>query len=219
MRIVRRLCLLVPLLLAGCSTVSSQVQSFASADRIGPQDRVFVVSSVPAEQQTLEHQNWISLTRQELQKRGIPTTSNQNEATAIAVVGMAIDQGRNVTRTFAIPQYGVTGYSGSQTFGTVNRVGPMATVNATTTYTPQYGVTGYRTGVQTDRLFGRIAILMIGRPTPAGRPPNLLFESRVQSEGECASLGALAPVLVEALFATFPQGGARRVEAPTPTGC
>ncbi len=95
----------------------------------------------------------------------------------------------------------------------------MATVNATTTYTPQYGVTGYTTGVRTDRVFSRGAVLLVGRPSPPGRPPNLVFESRVQSEGSCGLLGALAPVFVEALFSTFPQGGTRRVETPTPQGC
>lgn len=207
-------------LLAGCSasSISSQVEAFSAGAVLRPSDRVLVVPAVEAGRESIEHQGWIRMAEAEFARRGIPTTRSQSDATAIAAVGLAIDTGRDVTSTFAIPQFGVTGYSPANTFGTVNRVGNVSTFNATTTAIPQYGVTGFVPGSRTDRVFQRHAVLVIQRRVPAGAPQTI-FESRAASEGSCGMLSAVAPQLVEALFATYPEGGARRVQSEFSGNC
>jgi hypothetical protein len=207
------------LLLAACanSRIESQVEAFTSGDAIRPGDRVAVVPAVEPARATLEHRTWVAAAQAEFRKRGFALASSPADADVVAVVGVAIDTGRDVTRSFAVPQFGVVGYGAANTFGTVNRVGTMATVNATTTYTPQYGVTGYVPGSRTERVFRRYAILGVFRRDRGTSQP--VFESRVYSEGSCGLLSAVAPTLIEALFATFPAGGTRRVASEWNGNC
>lgn len=204
---------LVVLTLAGCArSIQSQVEAFSAGQGLRPSDRVWVLPAVEPGRETLEHRAWVERASAEFARRGVTVARSPDEATAIAVVGFAIDAGRDVTSTFAIPQWGVTGYSPATTFGTMNRVGNTTTFNATTTATPQFGVTGYMPGSRTDRVFQRRAVLVISRRADGGQLQTL-FESRVSSEGSCGALSAVTPALIEALFATYPAGGVRRVSS------
>jgi hypothetical protein len=205
--------------LSGCALrMQSSVEAFAAGDAIRPSDRVMVLPAVEPGRETLEHRAWVDLTEAQLRRRGVAVTRSAAEATLFAGIGLGMDTGRDVTSSFAIPQWGVTGYSGASTSGTVSRVGNMATVNATTTYFPQYGVTGYQTGTRTNRVFRRVGTLTFLRPA-ADAPPQTVFQSRVASEGSCGMLSALAPNLVGALFTTFPAGGTRRLTADINDDC
>lgn len=207
-------------LLTACAPrMQSSVEAFASPDGIGARDRVIVFTAVEPGRETLEHRSWVELVEAQLTRRGVMVTRSPAEATLIAGIDLRIDGGRDVSSTFTIPQWGVTGYSGSNTIGTVNRFGNMATLNAATTYTPQYGITGYQTGSRTDRVFRRMATLIVLRPSSPGSRPQPVFESRAVSEGECGILSPLAPHLVDALFTTFPAGGTRRVTVPIEGRC
>lgn len=203
---------------ARASRMNSSVEAFAANDAIRPTDRVIVLPAVEPGRETLEHGIWVRLAEEHLSRRGIAVTRSPEEATLFAAVGLGMDSGRDVTSTFAVPQWGVTGYSGANTVGTVNRFGNTASINTTTTYNPQYGVTGYQTGARTDRVFRRARTLVIAR-TSNGNAPQPIFQSRVISEGGCGVLSVLTPNLVDALFATFPSGGTRRVTTDLPSGC
>jgi hypothetical protein len=76
---------------------------------------------------------------------------------------------------------------------------------------PQHGITGYTTGVTSERVFTRRAILLVFRPAP-GPNPVPVFEARAVSEGSCGMLSAVAPSFVAALFEKFPSGGSGVVE-------
>ncbi len=135
-------------LLAGCQTQSppqlaSQVEAFAAQDGVTARDRVFVAPGVELEHQTIEHRIWARLAVEQLTRRGITVVNAPADATVTAIVTLSIDSGRDVTSTFAVPQFGVVGHSNTQTFGTINRLGNTSTFNATTVQTPQFGVTGY----------------------------------------------------------------------------
>jgi hypothetical protein len=216
---LRLLTLAVALGLTACtSRVEVSVEAFAPPPVITRGERILVLPAVTPEQQTLEHQTWVSLAEAELTRKGFTVTRSMAEATLAAGIGIRIDDGRDVVSTFSIPQWGVVGYSGANTSATVNRVGGFSTVNANTTFTPQYGVTGFQSGSRTDRVFRRAGSLTVLRVS-GGRPFPTLFESRVRSEGSCGTLSAVAPNLIEALFATFPEGGTRRVSSPLAADC
>lgn len=207
-------------LLMGCNPprITTNVQAFSTPDRLNTSDRVFVAPLRAEDSQSLEAQTYVRLANEEFTKRGFTVVENLADATAIALLGIVIDGGRNESRTYAIPQFGVTGYSGSNTTGTVSRFGNMSTVQATTSYTPQYGVTGYSTGVMTSRVFNRVAMLIISRPVNRGEVRRI-FESRGTSEGSCGNLSAIAPTIIQSLFATFPDGGPRNVTVPWSGEC
>lgn len=211
---------LVVLSLAGCTarSIQSQVEAFSADQGLRPSDRVWVLPAVEPGRETLEHRTWVQRASAEFTRRGVTVARSPEEATAVAVVGLAIDAGRDVTSTFAIPQWGVTGYSPATTFGTMNRVGNTTTFNATTTAIPQYGVTGFVPGSRTDRVFQRRAVLVISRRTD-GAQLQTVFESRVTSEGSCGALSVVTPALMEALFATYPAGGVRRVSSEWDGNC
>ncbi|APT48416.1 hypothetical protein BSA145_21360 (plasmid) [Bacillus safensis] len=213
------LALVAALALSACgTTIQAQVQSFTAGEQIAPGETVFVLPGVPPQQQTLETQSWVALAQQEFRKRGYIVTNDPNRATLKAAISLGIDNGRDVTSTFAVPQFGVTGYSGAQTFGTMNSFGNTATYSSNTTLTPQYGVTGYIPGSRTDRVFGRTGMLVMARFDPAGNM-RVVFDSRIRSNGSCGNLAVIAPELVQALFSKFPAGGAGAVELPMAGQC
>ena len=213
------LALVAALALSACgTTIQAQVQSFTAGEQIAPGEAVFVLPGVPPQQQTLETQSWVALAQQEFRKRGYVIAANPAQATLRAAISLRIDDGRDVTSSYEIPEFGVTGYSGAQTFGTVNTFGNTATYSANTTLTPQYGVTGYSTGLRTDRVFGRAGTLMMGRVGPDGTV-RVVFDSRILSNGSCGNLAVIAPELVQALFSKFPTGGAGAVELPMAGQC
>lgn len=151
--------------------LQTRVEAFASqamAPRVG--ETVHVIPAATAARATLEDQAWVRLAESEFAARGFRIVSSPANAALVAVVGLAIDAGRKVARPFMIPQWGVTGYSGAQTFGTFSRFGDVGTYSGTTTLTPQYGVTGYATGVATQRVFTRRGILLVFRPPPPTTP-------------------------------------------------
>lgn len=207
------------LLLASCGTrVDVQVQSFSAADAPRAGERVFVLPAQAAPGAELEAQSWVAIARQEFAARGLLLVDRAEEADLLASVGLTIDGGRTEQRPYAIPQFGITGYSGSTTTGTVASYGGMATYNAATTLTPTYGVTGYVTGIESERVFRRRAALTVTRRSPDGRPAPV-FQSRGDSEGSCGTLAAVSPDLIKALFARFPQGGVQRVTTRMQTRC
>jgi hypothetical protein len=197
-------------------SIHSSVEAFASDDRLGPNDRVFVMTAAAPGTETLEQRSWIALVGRQFEQRGIAVTRNLQDATAIATVGFRIDSGRDVAVTFQEPQWGVVGYTTTRVTTVPQRVGPGSALTGTTTTTPQFGVTGYRTQQRTEQRFRRQGVFAIARPVPEGARPVPIFEARLSSEGWCGLLSALAPYMAEALFATYPAGGARRVSIPQP---
>jgi hypothetical protein len=186
------------------------------APRVG--ETVYVILAATAARATLEDQAWVRLAESEFAARGFRIVSSPANAALVAVVGLAIDAGRKVARPFMIPQWGVTGYSGAQTFGTFSRFGDVGTYSGTTTLMPQYGVTGYATGVATQRVFTRRGILLVFRPPPTPNPVPV-FEARAVSEGSCGMLSTVAPSFVAALFEKFPAGGSGLVEKDMKAAC
>jgi hypothetical protein len=216
--------LIASLALAACSEqlqpprLQSRVEAFAgqAAPRVG--EAVYVIPASAEQQATLEHQEWVRLAEREFATRGFRVVSSPANASLVAVVGLAIDEGRDVARPFMIPQWGVTGYTGGQTFGTYSRFGNVGTYSGTTTLMPQFGISGYTTGIISQRKFMRRGVLLVFRPPP-GPNPVPVFEARAVSEGSCGMLSVVAPSFVAALFEKFPAGGSGLVEKEMKGAC
>lgn len=121
----------------------------------------------------------------------------------MAIVGLAIDAGRDVLQPILIPQVGVTRTYSFGTFGPTS--GQAMQV-------PRYGITGFSTGVTSARVFTRHGLLRVFRPLTDGSY-KVIFEARAISEGSCSLLSAVAPNSIAALFHTFPIGGTTEFES------
>ena len=199
--------------LGGCATrIRSQVEAFAASDAPKPGERVFVFAAVEPARQSLETQQWVNIAAREFRQRGYVVVDNPTSANILAGVAVSMLGGRDVTSSYSIPQYGVTGYTGSTTTGSFQRFGNTGTFQSSTNYQPQYGITGYSTGVSTDRVFDRAAFLVISRKPAAGSQLREVYSAKAHSTGTCGMLSVVAPFLIEAVFNKFPQGGAGQVD-------
>jgi hypothetical protein len=202
------------LALAGCSStrVESSVQAF-SAGSMDPATETFVVvSAVRPENETLETRTWAAMAQAELTKRGYRVVQSGQPSTLIVAVGLAIDGGQRVTSSRSIPQFGVTGYSGSNTTGYIS---PGGYYSGSTTLTPTYGVTGSTTVIDTGTEYRRVGYMSVARfSSPDQTKPEIIYESRLQSSGSCGALAPNAQAFISALFDKFPTGGTSRVTAP-----
>jgi hypothetical protein len=207
---------LIAILVSACGRqVQTQVQAFGASPVPRAGERVFVAPPVVDGQATLEMREYVRLAQDQFRQRGYTVVGSPAEAELLAIIGLEIDAGRDVQRAYSIPQFGVTGYSGAQTFGTVTGFGGVGTYTGTTFFTPQYGITGYITGMETTRVFSRSGRMVVARSVSAGQPP-IVYDVRVDSQGSCGMLAAIAPAIVEAMFATFPNGGTRTLNLPMP---
>jgi hypothetical protein len=78
-------------------------------------------------------------------ERGYKITNNQKKATLAIIVDYGISAPKQNEFSYNAPVFGQTGYSSSNTTGTMSGSGNTATINSSTQYMPQYGITGYKT--------------------------------------------------------------------------
>lgn len=217
------------LLLAGCARVQSTVTVFHNLPQKGDMQTITIVPGDQSKKDSLEFRTYSEKLGHYLQAAGYKVIdgSPANPPRYIAVFGYGIDDGTLVSRAYAIPQFGVTGYSGSTTNGTISTFGSASSFNATTTNTPQYGVTGYATGTTTDRLFKRAIILDIidlmnvtNGDKESGKTAQV-YNAKLISEGSCGSMAGVMDPLLASLFKDFPgeSGKARTVTVPFDSKC
>jgi hypothetical protein len=206
--------------LAGCSAapspvpsptlVSTRIEAFASPGSAAEAgETVLVVPATTRELPTLEELSWVRLAEAELVARGFRAASSPAEASLVAVIGLAIDAGRDVLMPLVVPQVGITGVYNFGTYGPYFAQGIQV---------PRYGITGFTTGVTSERMFTRHGVLRVFRPSSEATAAPV-FEARATSEGSCRLLSAVAPNLISALFHYFPEGGSGQVATELKHGC
>ena len=144
--------------LTGClrhALMKPTVQSFSAIDQFDSSKQLMVVPYNGKQASSLEWKTYATKIEARLIKPGYQITHEANMAQLVAYFGYAIDQGKEVLTTYAIPQYGMTGYNSARTTGTIATIGNFASYNATTTLQPSYGVTGYIPGTRRNVVFTR----------------------------------------------------------------
>jgi hypothetical protein len=166
-------------------------------------------------QDSLEFQAYAARVEQKLVQRGYAIAPSGARPTHILFMDYGIDDGRTETSSYSVPQFGVTGYSGATTRGTVSRVGSTSYVNATTTGTPIYGVTGYQSGTTSATVFRRFVNADVVQLDKSSDTHKKVYEGRLKSEGTCGNLPLVMPYLIDLLLSEFPgqtgQAGKRQV--------
>lgn len=200
------------LALMGCTTqVNTQVDAYSSIpDDIEPRT-VYIAPFRGMSSSDLQWQAHARVLAAVLNEKGFTIAPRQRDARLTAFFGFGIDQGETVQTSYSIPQWGVTGYSGATTTGSVFG----SSFRATTTYTPRYGVTGYRSGIATNVVFTRsVAIDMFDN-----RTRQQVFQARGVSRGSCNSFGPVAEQIIGAVLSNFPAGRTGRVALPMQDDC
>jgi hypothetical protein len=222
--------LLLASLLAACALVESSVTTFHTLPAKAEGETLAIYPGSAELRSSLEHRAYLAKLAQHFQAAGYQVVDfdGPQQPDYVAIFAYGIDSGSLVTKSFAVPQWGVTGYSGATTTGTMNTYGNTGTYTANTTLTPQYGITGYQTGTTTERVYQRAILLsiydtaMIDPDDSHSFDKAKVYEGRLASEGACGSMAALMDPLLNSLFKDFPgeSGKSRKFQMPTsPNTC
>lgn len=202
--------------LAGCmSKVKSDVTAFSTLTEDDAGKAVLIAPYDEAQGSSLEWRSYAEIMATKLREKGFRVAERPDQADLVAFFGYAIDGGEQVQTTYSLPEWGVTGYSGAHTTGTVQSYGSFGTYSATTTLTPQYGVTGHSTHSVTSTVYTRsLAIDIIDAETGEKK-----WEMTLASTGRCGRFAAVAPVFFDAAFQSFPSGSGGTVMLDSDGNC
>lgn len=220
MRFTRLLPLLCGLLaLWSCTEnvqVISSVESYSDLNSVSGR-RVAVVSLDDALYNTLQFKAFAEQVGRRLASHGMVVVEPHDDPDYFAFFDYSIDDGEQVSSTYSVPEFGVTGYSGGYTTGSVSSYGGYGTYSSQTTLVPQYGITGYSNRTETWREYTRgISLVIVDIARSTETVPEIVFESGVVSSGSCQRLASMMPYLLNAMFADFPRTTSREhlVEIP-----
>lgn len=198
---------------SGCErAVRSQVSAFSKLQDVDVGGSVFILPYEAGEEKSLEWQTYASKLANRLRVMGYTVVSDPADAELAVFLGYAIDEGETVTSTYAIPRFGVTGYSGAQTYGTV---GPYGNFSSSTRLAPTYGVTGYTTGSTTRTIYTRSMAVNFYNI----EKNESVWEMQLSSSGSCGRIITVIDELIEAAFQGFPTSNGGTVEIPLNGKC
>jgi hypothetical protein len=198
--------------IAACTqTIQSQVDAFSTIPEDLHPKTIYIAPYKGVDPSSLEWQTNARTLAKVLAGKGYAVVGDKSDARLTAYFGFAIDEGERITTNYAIPQYGITGYSGSSTYGT----NYGNSYSSTTTLNPTYGVTGYTQGTRTDTVYTRsVSIDMVDNETR-----KKVFQSTGSSLGTCASFTSVAQPIIAGVLSNFPAGKNGRVKMPTENSC
>jgi hypothetical protein len=165
-------------------------------------------------EQNTDNMQWtkvVQILNQELTNKGLSITSNRSKADFIGYFGYAIDNGEKVISSYSVPNWGVTGYSGSSTYGSTYG----NSFSATTSYTPSYGVTGYSSGLTSSIVYTRSVKFDIYD----AKTRKVIFDGKGISRGSCHVIVSVAPQIIASILKDFPNETAKKVSLPWPGNC
>lgn len=221
--------LVAAVLLAACTQVRSTVTTFHTLPTDSAGKTIAIFPGTDNERNSLENKAYIAKLASRFEDAGfkIVEFEGPEKPDYVALFTYGVDNGTQVARSYAIPQWGVTGYSSSTTTGTYSSYGSYGSYSGTTTYTPRYGVTGYATGTTTDTVFQRALILDIFETDKilpddqGGLDRAIVYQAKLLSSGSCGSLAGVIDPMLDALFREFPGASSQTytVDVPMKSSC
>lgn len=189
------------LVLSGCAQFASiSVSTFQELPDPAPATTISVFPGSADQQASLEYKTYSKMFESHLGKSGytvVPYASNPN---LVALFGYGISGGKDHIESYAIPNFGVTGYSGSTTSGNISKNGNFSTSTSTS---PIYGVTGYNSGIQSFTTYD--VSLKISIVSAHDFPIKKLYESTAMGKSLCQNMAGVMPYLFDAIFKGFPR--------------
>lgn len=206
------LCAMAFGLLSGCmSTIQTQVESFSAIPEDAEPKTVYLAPFEAKDARSLEWRRVAGVLSASLTSKGYTVVPRKAEAKYTAFFGFAIDDGKRVQSQYSIPQWGVTGYSGANTYGTYG----AGYYSANTTLMPTYGVTGYTTGTKAETIYTRA----FGIDIADNKSKKMVYEGRAVSAGACHSFAAVSKQIIESTLENFPKGKTGTVSKPFDGSC
>lgn len=205
-----------------CTQVESQVEVFHELPISYPGESIAILSGDENKAGTLEFKDYAARLRAKLTEVGFNVVDGNSRPKYVAFLGYAVGPGEQVTSSYSIPNYGVTGYSSSYTQGTLNSFGGIGTYSGTTTYTPQYGITGYSTGITTSTYFPRVVVVDIYEVDWSNvKDARQVYQLSISSSGTCGVLSQVIDEMLEAGFQNFPgeNASAKRIQISSDAEC
>ncbi len=206
------LIMIIPLILIGCQLVNTKVDAISAMPTEIADRTIFIAPYEEQDDKSISWSSTMNILTAELQQKGFTAVDSRDKAAYIAYFGYGIDEGETITTQYSIPEYGVTGYSGSSTQSTVygNSISSNTTLNKT------YGVTGYSSGSRTNVIFTRsIRFEIFDKKTK-----NQVFDASATSRGTCHSFHPIAPYIIGSTLSNFPNGKIGNVSLASPgLGC
>ena len=199
------------LFLSGCVSVQTQVEAYSEVPSDIEPKTVYIAAFSGDDATSMAWRQSAGALATVLSEKGFKAVSSKKDARLVAFFGYAVDKGQIVTSQYSIPQWGITGYSGANTYGSFYG----NSYSSTTTLNPTYGVTGYSTGTRTEKLYTRsVKVVMMDQKTK-----KRVFEGLGVSTGSCAAFGSVAPQIIGAVLSEFPKGRVGTVTLPLDGSC
>lgn len=203
----RKTILLVTLMslgLGGClgGRVNSNVSQFNTLESVPATATFTVVSWRPELESTLQFRNYAQRLSGIMREAGLRVVEPGRKADYVAYLDYGIDDGRPVTYSYNVPQWGTT-YNSQTTTTIVDDTASGQVVNSTVRGTdPTYGITGYTRETRNSTEYDRFVNVDILRAN-AGARTTPVYELRLKSSGTCGSIPSLMPRFMKVIEKRF----------------
>lgn len=187
---------------AGCiaSRFVSEVDSFSQTSATAKTRYVLLPGQKGLEETDLQFVEFSTYIDQAMQSRGYVKADAGRPAELTIFLSYGIGDPQTNQRSYAMPVFGQTGVSSSQTYGSFSTFGGTGTYSGTTTYTPTYGITGYQSSVQSYTTYTRFLFIAAYDVTGStDKKPLQLWRTEVTSTGNSNDLRHVFPYMVEAM--------------------
>jgi hypothetical protein len=195
--------------ISGCATIpphiTADISAFHAIDTRNSADMKFSVAPAQTNQtESLKFRFYKNTIEGQLAAQGFRISEDPATATHIISVDYGIDDGRIINTPYSIPQFGIIGYSGAHTQGTISTLGNTSYVNSTTTLRPSYGITGFSTGIASQQIYRRRIQVAVVDTRISAPGQSRVYEATLISDGTCGTFSAVAPTLFFLMFDGFP---------------
>ncbi|MEP2380783.1 hypothetical protein [Parasphingorhabdus sp.] len=190
--------------LGGClgGRVNSNVPQFNTLESDPATATFTVVSWRPELENSLQFNNYALRLTEIMRDAGLRVVQPGRKADYVAYLDYGIDDGRPVTYSYNVPQWGTT-YNSQTTTTVVDETASGQIVNSTVRGTdPTYGVTGYTRETRNSTEYARFVNIDILQAN-AGARTTPVYELRLQSSGWCGSIPSLMPRFMKAIEKRF----------------
>ncbi|KAA2315173.1 DUF4136 domain-containing protein [Pseudooceanicola sediminis] len=202
-------CVLALLGLNACSMVTTSVAANSAIPADITPRTVYITPGDGADAASLGWQTNARTLAGVLLAHGFATVPRRADARLIASFAYSVDDGRQVTSEYRVPERDIIGYRTVP----ARRPGPDGTTG--TRRVPVFGVVGYEMRTKVETVFTRRVTLDM---TDA-RTGRQVFEARGISRGPCAAFTTEADAIFGALLKDFPQARTGNITIKSENGC
>ncbi len=142
---------------------------------------------------SLEFKHYSSILKERIEKLGFTVVDLSKKPEILLFFDYGDDNGKEITETYTIPDFGMIGYTGYS----INSWGMYPGM-------PMYGYRGYQTHTNKYTLFTRYIRIDMAKPKMKSTELDKVYEGQLRSKGTCSKLTVTLPYLIDMYFQNFP---------------